>query len=186
MILNHHLNNIAILFIYLLNLPWLALSYRVTRPYSLCHTTSRANKYFALFAAFESKLEYRNARISDLSAIAKLCVDTFDNDTPWYQPFARKFKEEQQYAQFLSRYEQIQNGYQHAMIVCYDADDLVGFTEIGMLPPPRQAIDKEPSLTASSENTSESESDGDNMPSSSLNGDVPYLGNVAVDKSYRR
>lgn len=131
------------------------------------------------------KLEFRNARKDDIPSIARLCAVAFGASTVTWIPFvASKADEERKQLekQLYDRYDGfILQGKKHAMVVAIDvagvskanenlsSKSIVGFIEVGTLPSPVP------------------------LPTNDANGnpiqsilEVPYLGNVAVDRDFRR
>lgn len=167
-----------------------------------------SNRVRGHILSMQSDFNYRNAKVTDLESIANLCVDCFD-PSPWYQPLAKPYKVKQQLEQLVIRYQQIADGYKHAMIVCYNGEELIGFTEIGTLPRPPFVKDKSnntntQALQSSPENTPVELKNEDLKANIATNGsvdfndllqvekqttasnDAPYLGNVAVVDTFRR
>ena len=145
------------------------------------------------------KIEYRNAQAQDLEGMATLCADIFDGPFPWHQPLARTKSIQEYKIQFSDRLLRlVDGGIKHAMIVAVTEEqsnnNIIGFLEVGMLPCPiepnvvhEQPISNTITSSMSSESIwedvakAQSQSQGRNSRS-----DVPYLGNVAVQETYRR
>jgi ribosomal protein S18 acetylase RimI-like enzyme len=116
-------------------------------------------------------LKFRNARIDDISGIARLLCDTFDSISAW-NLVGRKLAEDGYKQQLRGRMEElVWGGAQHAMIVACDSDNaeaLAGFMELGTMPSAVPVIQ-----TWEGEKT-------ETYP------ETPYLGNLAVADEYRR
>lgn len=132
---------------------------------------------------------FRNVKQDDLKSIAKLCYDCFDNPLPWYQFLATDSNINKHYEQLLSRFQTIEKGYQHAMIVCIEDNDIIGFVEVGLLPSPIKKesliIDDSTSDIQESMNVTESIKAAMTQEIQFIK-EVPYLGNVAVSPLYRK
>ena len=111
------------------------------------------------------KIDYRNAKETDIESVSNLCADIFDGPFEWHQQLARiqsvgKFK-----TQFQQSMGMVQQGIKHAMIVAVEVDDgsagtsagssssssVVGFMEVGMLPCPFPDEDDESSAASSAD-----------------------------------
>jgi ribosomal protein S18 acetylase RimI-like enzyme len=133
------------------------------------------------------KYDFRNARESDIPSIAELCAETFDGPFQWHQMIQRKQSIDMYTKQLKERIEFVQNEGKHAMVVATlesDKVEVIGFIEVGMLPYPikkesimRSEVEKEEIEEVKDKGTEEV-----NEPKLL----VPYLGNVAVEKSHRR
>ena len=145
------------------------------------------------------KIEYRNAQAQDLEGMATLCADIFDGPFPWHQPLARTKSIQEYKTQFSDRLLRlVDGGIKHAMIVAVkeeQSNNIIGFLEVGMLPCPveRNMVLEQPisNTITSSSSSSSSESIWEDVAKAQSQGiksrsDVPYLGNVAVQETYRR
>ena len=84
-------------------------------------------------------IEYRNVRESDINAIGILCADVFEGPFNWLQGFERIRAEENSRVSIGQRYRNfVCKNMKHSMIIAVDSDtkDIVGFLEVGQLPPP--------------------------------------------------
>lgn len=129
------------------------------------------------------KLEFRNAKAEDISAIASLCSETFEGPFAWYQSLQKANSIKGYTQQLNERYERlVLGGIKHSMCVAIEVPDaaeatsspssssplLVGFLEMGMLPSPiAEEVEWQGAMVKS-------------------NIEKPYLGNVAVAESARR
>ena len=146
------------------------------------------------------KIEYRNAQEQDLEGMATLCADIFDGPFPWHQPLARTKSIQEYKTQFSDRLLRlVDGGIKHAMIVAVTEEqstNIIGFLEVGMLPSPIEpnVVHEQPisntitssSSSSSSESIWEDVAKAQSQGSNSRRSDVPYLGNVAVQETYRR
>jgi len=117
-----------------------------------------------------SNILYRNARESDILGIARLCSASFDNEFSAEALSSQLNSVENFEQQFSDRYfNYIKSGKKtHGMVVAAEvaaseetSPVIVGFAEIGLLPPPLSSLRL-------------------------MRGDVPYLGNIAVASEFRR
>ena len=157
---------------------------------------SRSQLYRSKFT-LQMKIDYRNAKKSDIEYVSELCSNVFDGPFEWHQQL-QKMKSITNYkTQLMDRYVKlVDNGVCHSMIVAVDSGDnsIVGFSEIGMLPYPLKVEDvlqNQPSVSENeTEQSAEQSTEGESIwaldTSETKRGDVPYLGNVAVAGSARR
>ena len=88
------------------------------------------------------KLEYRNAKVSDINSISELCSETFDGPFQWHQQIQKLQSIENFKVQLRDRLNNlVAKGIKHGMIVAVDSElpeknNVVGFVEIGLLPSP--------------------------------------------------
>lgn len=115
-------------------------------------------------------LVYRNAKEDDILGIATLCSNSFDDEFSPDALLSNMNSIENFRVQFTDRYNNyIKSGKKaHGMVVAEttlstndETSTIVGFAEIGMLPPPLSSLRL-------------------------MKGDVPYLGNIAVASDFRR
>ena len=91
------------------------------------------------------KVEYRNAKITDISSISELCSASFDGPFQWHQQIQRLQSVENFKLQLTDRLNNlVSKGIKHCMIVAVDTEkpaksSVVGFLEIGLLPSPTLA-----------------------------------------------
>lgn len=91
------------------------------------------------------KIEYRNAKITDISSISELCSASFDGPFQWHQQIQRLQSVENFKLQLTDRLNNlVSKGIKHCMIVAVDTEkpaksSVVGFLEIGLLPSPTLA-----------------------------------------------
>ena len=110
------------------------------------------------------KVEYRNAKITDISSISELCSATFDGPFQWHQQIQRLQSVENFKLQLTDRLNNlVSKGIKHCMIVAVDTEkpaksSVVGFLEIGLLPSPTLA--NEPTTISDIVPDAASESDG--------------------------
>jgi hypothetical protein len=110
------------------------------------------------------KVEFRNAKISDISSISELCSATFDGPFQWHQQIQRLQSVENFKLQLADRLNNlVSKGIKHCMIVAVDTEksaksSVVGFLEIGLLPSPTLA--NEPTNISNTPIDAASESDG--------------------------
>lgn len=110
------------------------------------------------------KIEYRNAKITDISSISELCSATFDGPFQWHQQIQRLQSVENFKLQLTDRLNNlVSKGIKHCMIVAVDTEkpaksSVVGFLEIGLLPSPTLA--NEPTNISDIVSDAASESDG--------------------------
>ena len=110
------------------------------------------------------KVEYRNAKITDISSISELCSATFDGPFQWHQQIQRLQSVENFKLQLTDRLNNlVSKGIKHCMIVAVDTEkpaksSVVGFLEIGLLPSPTLA--NEPTTISDIVSDAASESDG--------------------------
>jgi ribosomal protein S18 acetylase RimI-like enzyme len=86
-----------------------------------------------------NKIEYRNAKVNDIEAIAELCSDVFDGPFEWHQQIQRVRSVNDYKSQLQDRFTRLVNGgVKHSMIVAAlgSSAKIVGFLEVGMLPAP--------------------------------------------------
>lgn len=120
------------------------------------------------------KLEYRNAKISDIGSISELCSESFDGPFQWHQQIQRLQSIDSFKVQLTDRLNNlVSKGVKHCMIVAVDGEkpeksSIVGFLEVGLLPSPiglnEPAIirdDTEPSEVSSEAATSADEGAAD-------------------------
>lgn len=149
----------------------------------------------------ERPFNIRNAKGTDMNDIAILCSQCFDG----YSAVEKKknwlgidifpdVNVKNYEDQLRSRYNRIHQGDKHAMFVACSSvnGSIVGFVEIGMLPNPL-GIDSDLQEMQNVEipsNATDSIQNDDIHTSSSTyytyKRDVPYLGNIAVSKDFRR
>jgi hypothetical protein len=110
------------------------------------------------------KVEYRNAKITDISSISELCSATFDGPFQWHQQIQRLQSVENFKLQLTDRLNNlVSKGIKHCMIVAVDTEkpaksSVVGFLEIGLLPSPTLA--NEPTTISDTLPDAASENDG--------------------------
>lgn len=110
------------------------------------------------------KVEYRNAKITDISSISELCSATFDGPFQWHQQIQRLQSVENFKLQLTDRLNNlVSKGIKHCMIVAVDTEkpaksSVVGFLEIGLLPSPTLA--NEATTTSDTVPDAASENDG--------------------------
>ena len=126
----------------------------------------RRTSIFRHFAEYASTgiITYRNAQLEDIDQISQLCSVTFDGPFDWYMVLQKAQSLERFRLQLSTRfYSFVESGLKHAMFVAVKNNAVIGFVEIGMLPPPTRKPDGTMNAT-----------------------DYPYLGNLAVNKEERR
>ena len=88
------------------------------------------------------KLEYRNARDSDIASISELCSESFDGPFQWHQQIQKLQSIDSFKVQLKDRLTNlVAKGVKHTMIVAIDSERsekyaVVGFLEVGLLPSP--------------------------------------------------
>ena len=88
------------------------------------------------------KLEYRNAKSSDIDSISELCSESFDGPFQWHQQIQRLQSVDAFKVQLKDRLNNlVAKGVKHCMIVAIDSEQseknsVVGFLEVGLLPSP--------------------------------------------------
>eukprot|EP01038_Epipyxis_sp_PR26KG_P009411 gene9411-12674_t len=128
-------------------------------------------------------IEYRNLQIKDINEVAELCCEVFDGPYEWHQLIQKKMRIETLKSELSDRYyNMIKKGKKHAMIVSIQSENVIGFMEVGMLPNPIKEKEKDLNMTI----TASVWFDEKNNQFKTVQLDVPYLGNVAVNKNYRR
>ena len=88
------------------------------------------------------KLEYRNAKDSDIASISELCSESFDGPFQWHQQIQKIQSIDSFKVQLKDRLTNlVAKGVKHSMIVAIDSEQsekyaVVGFLEVGLLPSP--------------------------------------------------
>ena len=88
------------------------------------------------------KLEYRNAKESDIPSISELCSESFDGPFQWHQQIQKLQSIDAFRVQLKDRLTNlVAKGVKHTMIVAIDNEQpekyaVVGFLEVGLLPSP--------------------------------------------------
>jgi hypothetical protein len=107
------------------------------------HVTSYGNQHrYCNQRNLVMKLEYRNAKISDIGSISELCSESFDGPFQWHQQIQRLQSIESFKVQLTDRLKNlVSKGVKHCMIVAVDGEkpeksSIVGFLEVGLLPSP--------------------------------------------------
>lgn len=107
------------------------------------HVTSYGNqRRYSNQRHFVMKLEYRNAKITDISSISELCSESFDGPFQWHQQIQRLQSIDSFKVQLTDRLNNlVSKGVKHCMIVAVDGEkpeksSVVGFLEVGLLPSP--------------------------------------------------
>lgn len=112
--------------------------------YAAAFSTNR-NNYFRRNRTAQSlsmKLEYRNAKLSDIRAISELCSESFDGPFQWHQQIQKLQSIDSFQVQLTDRLNNlVLKGIKHSMIVAIDNEkpeksSVMGFVEIGLLPSP--------------------------------------------------
>jgi ribosomal protein S18 acetylase RimI-like enzyme len=145
-------------------------------PFSLIALLLFCCCYWVLAVEVEAiQITYRTARSSDISGIARLLTETFEDDIPSWNILQWKMAENRYQQQLEKRMKGlVQAGAQHALIVAVAvaADEnneaIAGFMELGTMPSPIPVV----AIWEGIETSSRPE--------------MPYLANLAVDKEYRR
>lgn len=183
------------------------------------HTNHEVRNYClsSLPSSDDLKLKVRNAQIRDLEKISILCSYTFEpdlSDFPWFGGNKRKQSISNYFNQLYERkIRYVEKGLKHSMLVAVlntysdsdqDQDQIVGFTEVGMLPSPLGPIEVDSSCEETAVNVDsnididareeiddihdkkDNCNDDIDADQKNENNDVPYLGNVAVDSRMRR
>jgi hypothetical protein len=107
------------------------------------HVTSNGNQHrYCNKRNLVMKLEYRNAKISDVGSISELCSESFDGPFQWHQQIQRLQSIDSFRVQLTDRLNNLVfKGVKHCMIVAVDGEkpeksSIVGFLEVGLLPSP--------------------------------------------------
>jgi len=123
----------------------------------------KSNSWKNLSVLFQNKVTYRNLDLNDIDGASALCSEAFDGPFRIYEFLQKKSSIENYRLQFQKRFlDYVQAGLKHAMIVATMDGIVIGFVEIGLLPPP---IGRDPSTEVK---------------------DSAYIGNLAVSENHRR
>ena len=130
----------------------------------------------ALFATKD--LEFRAPKVSDVDAISELLVECFETDLQWFEfpekDLRRKRYRDMLQSSFLRRINE-QPGEKKSLsflLLVAQASQIVGFVQIGSLPPPPGFLDTDnEDTTVSTSRSSE---------------DVPYIANLCVLPKLRK
>ncbi|CAM9237054.1 unnamed protein product [Discosporangium mesarthrocarpum] len=132
----------------------------------------------------DSGLRVRTGRSADMPAVSHLCIEAFRGPFEWWMTPIQIIQEFTFVGQLRARLGLIKrNEINHACIVAEDCktQQVVGFLEIGMLPPPTRV--EKAALSDLAAREEDRECSG---PEPTGNADAPYLANVVVDKNQRR